>query len=62
MHRPNQLVSTDSLEWTDHTRKDRLLFRRKALGRARGGKQLGASLYEVPPGQRLWTLPLPLCQ
>ena len=47
MHRPNQLVSTASLEWTDHTRKDRLLFRRKALGRASGGKQLGTSLYEA---------------
>ena len=55
MQRPSQLVNVDSLEWTDHTRKDRLLFRRKALGRASGGMQLGTSLYEVPPGQRLWT-------
>ncbi len=55
MQRPNQLVNTDSLEWTDHTRKDRLLFRRQALGQATGGKQLGASRYDVPPGQRLFT-------
>ena len=55
MHRPNQLVNTDSLEWANHTRKGPLNFRSKALARAIGGKQLGASLYEVPPGQRLWT-------
>ncbi len=55
MQRPSQLVNVDSLEWTDHTRKNRLLFQRKALAQATGGKQLGASLYEVPPGERLWT-------
>ncbi len=55
MQRPDNLVNVDNLKWADITRKDRLLFRRKALGRDAGGELLGTSLYEVPPGDRLWT-------
>jgi uncharacterized cupin superfamily protein len=33
---------------------DDVEFRRKKLGEAAGGEQLGASLYELPPGTRAW--------
>lgn len=29
-------------------------LRRKQLGNAAGGEQLGCSLYEMPPGQESW--------
>ncbi|WP_254278834.1 cupin domain-containing protein [Haloarcula marina] len=46
-------VNVDDLQWTeyDHGRR---AFRRKQLGDAAGGEQLGTSLYEVSPGKRLW--------
>ncbi|UCH11077.1 MAG: cupin domain-containing protein [Fidelibacterota bacterium] len=55
MPRPNNLIHTDDINWTDHTRNGKVLFRRKALGQTAGGNKLGTSLYEVPPGERLWT-------
>jgi uncharacterized cupin superfamily protein len=56
MPQPKQLIHTDDIDWTDHANKDgKVLFRRKALGSTAGGAKLGTSLYEVPPGERLWT-------
>jgi len=46
-------VNESDLEWTEHDHGDRQ-FRRKKLAEAAGGEALGASLYEVPPGKRLW--------
>jgi uncharacterized cupin superfamily protein len=46
-------VDEDSLEWSE-TDRGATAFRRKQLGRAAGGEQLGASLYELPAGTRSW--------
>lgn len=46
-------VNAEDLEWTDYEHGDRT-FQRKQLGEAAGGEELGASLYSVPPGKRLW--------
>ncbi|KAB1186560.1 MULTISPECIES: cupin domain-containing protein [Haloferax] len=42
------------LDWADAERGSRFAFRRKQLGSAAGGRELGCSLYEVPPGKRPW--------
>jgi uncharacterized cupin superfamily protein len=56
MPRPKHLIHTNDVDWTDHTNRDgKVLFRRKALGSTAGGSKLGTSLYDVPPGERLWT-------
>jgi uncharacterized cupin superfamily protein len=46
-------VNADDVEWTEYDHGERQ-FRRKQLADASGGEELGASLYEVPPGKRLW--------
>jgi len=46
-------VNEADLDWTDHDHGDRT-FKRKQIGDAAGGEKLGASLYAVPPGKRLW--------
>lgn len=48
-----ETVDETELEWqrTDH---DPFAFRRKQLGAAGGGDDLGCSLYEVPPDKRAW--------
>jgi uncharacterized cupin superfamily protein len=46
-------VNADDLEWST-TERGETFFRRKQLGEAAGGEQLGASLYELPPGRRAW--------
>jgi len=46
-------VNAAELEWTEHDHGDRQ-FKRKQLAEAAGGEELGASLYEVPPGKRMW--------
>jgi uncharacterized cupin superfamily protein len=51
----DHVVSAPSLDWTEYDPpREGHRFRRKQLGVAAGGEQLGASLYEVPPGQRTW--------
>lgn len=55
MPRPHHLINSNGVDWTDHARGGKVLFRRKALGQAAGGEKLGASLYEIPPGGRLYT-------
>jgi len=47
------LVNEADLEWTE-TERDDTAFRRKQLGAAAGGQDLGCSLYELPPGKRSW--------
>jgi len=46
-------VNEADIKWTDYDHGKRQ-FRRKQLGSAAGGEELGASLYEVPAGKRLW--------
>jgi len=46
-------VNVADVERTDYDHGDRT-FQRKQLGAAAGGEELGASLYEVPAGKRLW--------
>lgn len=46
-------VNADDLEWTDYNHGDRQ-FRRKQLGVAADGEDIGTSLYEVPAGKRMW--------
>ena len=46
-------ASGADLEWT-MTDNGETAFRRKQLGEAAGGDQLGCSLYEIPPGKRSW--------
>lgn len=47
------LVSADDLEWTELDQGE-MHVRRKQLGEAAGGEQLGCSLYELPAGERAW--------
>lgn len=49
----DQIASVDDLDWEteDHGRRS---FRRKRLAAAAGGEELGASVYEIEPGQRTW--------
>lgn len=42
------------LDWAERGRGDRFAFRRKRLADRAGGRDLGCSLYEVPPDKRPW--------
>lgn len=46
-------VNQSDIDWTELDRGE-TAFRRKQLGDAADGDQLGCSLYEVPPGRRTW--------
>lgn len=50
---PNS-IHVDQLEWTEQSHGSRFHVRRKQLGGTAGGKKLGCSLYELPPGCRSW--------
>ncbi|MFC7204445.1 cupin domain-containing protein [Haloferax namakaokahaiae] len=41
-------------DWVEAETGDRFAFRRKQLGALAGGRDIGCSLYEVPPGKRPW--------
>lgn len=47
-------VHVDDLKWSAGGGAEPFAFRRKALGAAAGGRKLGCSLYEVPPGKKAW--------
>jgi uncharacterized cupin superfamily protein len=47
------VVSEADLDWTDTDEGD-ARFRRKQLGAAAGGEDLGCSLYELPAGAKSW--------
>lgn len=49
----SMLVNEADVEWTETEHGD-TAFRRKQLGTAAGGQELGCSLYELPPGRRSW--------
>jgi uncharacterized cupin superfamily protein len=48
---PN-VINVDEIEWTDSAKGDKFASRRKKLAAAAGGKKIGASLFEIPPGKR----------
>ena len=48
---PNVINAAD-LPWQDRGHGDRFAVKTKRLGAAAGGKKLGCSLYEQPPGKR----------
>ncbi|QLH83921.1 cupin domain-containing protein [Halosimplex pelagicum] len=50
---PDRVVSESDLDWDEYDHGDRR-FRRKQLGIAAGGEELGTSLYELEPGERAW--------
>lgn len=47
------VASESALEWDEYDHGQRQ-FRRKRLGMAGGGEELGTSLYELDPGYRTW--------
>lgn len=46
------IVHEDDVEWVERDNGGRLVHRRKGLGQATGGEELGCTLYEVPSGKR----------
>ncbi len=48
-----ETVDETELDW-QRTDRGRFAFRRKQLGAAGDGQDLGCSLYEVPPDKRAW--------
>lgn len=47
------LINEDELDWTD-VEQGEMKVRRKQLGEAADGEQLGCSLYELPAGHESW--------
>jgi uncharacterized cupin superfamily protein len=48
------VIRSAALKWEKDSKGDRFGWRRKSLAAAAGGKKLGCSLYELPPGKRSW--------
>ena len=48
---PN-IVGQGDLEWSEQSHGQGFGYRRKQLGAVAGGRKVGCSLYEVPPGRR----------
>lgn len=47
------LINGDDLDWSELDEGE-MTIRRKQLGEAADGDQLGCSLYELPPGNQSW--------
>jgi uncharacterized cupin superfamily protein len=47
-----RLIDIESLEWLESSHGERFGHRRKSLAGPAGGRMLGCSLYELPPGRR----------
>ena len=54
MSRPPNVVHQDQVEVTQQSHGERFAFVRRMLGAAAGGKKIGTSLVELPPGKRSW--------
>ena len=50
---PSGPVNAADLDWQEYA-EGNARFRRKRLADPAGGEELGASLYELPPGERAW--------
>lgn len=49
-----RVMNERDIEPTEMSRSERFGYARKSLSAATGGKKLGCSLYEVPPGKQAW--------
>jgi uncharacterized cupin superfamily protein len=47
-----QMINEADISWDQSTHGERFAHKRKQLGRAAGGRAIGCSLYEIPPGKR----------
>lgn len=56
MTRPKNVVNEQDLAWAELRHGERYEVRRKQLAQAAGAQQLGASLFELPPGKKGWPL------
>ena len=54
MNRPDNIVASDDLQWTRIEHGSSYEARRKSLSQATRARELGCSLYEVPPGKCAW--------
>jgi len=54
MTRPPNVVHQDQVPVTHQAHGDRFELLRRQLGAASGGKKIGTSLVELPPGKRSW--------
>ena len=54
MTRPPNVVHQDQVEVTHQSHGERFEFFRRQLGAVAGGKKIGMSLVELPPGKRSW--------
>src|SRR5215813_2533138 len=54
MMRPPNVVHRDQVQVTRLAHGDRFELLRRQLGAASGGKKIGTSLVELPPGKRSW--------
>jgi uncharacterized cupin superfamily protein len=52
-HEQSRVVSESDLDFDEYEHGQRT-FRRKQLGAAAGGEDIGTSLYELDPGRRTW--------
>ena len=51
MARDTRIVNTGEMEWKTGGNGERFVFEHKRPGAAAGGRQLGCSLYRLPPGK-----------
>ena len=54
MERPRNVVHQDQVEARRLAHGERFALLRRQLGAAAGGRRIGASLIELPPGKRSW--------
>jgi uncharacterized cupin superfamily protein len=54
MTRPPNVVHQEQVPVTHQSHGERFEFLRRQLGMAAGGKKIGTSLVELPPGKRSW--------
>ena len=54
MTRPSCIINQDSVAWMDESHGEGYAMKRRQLGAAAGGREIGCSIYELPPGGRTW--------
>lgn len=52
--RSSHIINESEIEWMHQTHGDRYEVRRRPLAKGAGGRELGCSLYEMPPGKKGW--------
>lgn len=56
MNRPDNITACDDLAWSHTEQGDHFAAKRKSLSAATGARELGCSLYELPPGKSAWPM------